>query len=264
MTTTAADLDFSRLLDGKVALITGAASGQGRAAATLFGAHGAKVVVADVNDEGSAETVRLLEERDAEGVVIHADVSQRADIDRMVEAAVDRFGRLDVLYNNAAVQMSGRLVDCTDDEWDLTIATNLSAIFWACRAALPHLLDGSGGSIINTASTLGLIGSEGYAAYGAAKAGLVLLTKQIAVEYGPAVRANVIAPGSIDTPRFRRVLEKTPGADQFVDGLTRTIPMRRLGVAEDVAAIALFLASDQSAYVSGAVIPADGGLAVYR
>ena len=264
MTTTAANLDFRRLLDGKVALITGAASGQGRAAALLFGAHGAKVVVADVNDEGSAETVRLLEEGDAEGVVVHADVSQRADVDTMVAAALDRFGHLDVLYNNAAVQMSGRLVDCTDDEWDVTIATNLSAIFWACRAALPHLLEGRGGSIINTASTLGLIGSEGYAAYGAAKAGLVLLTKQIAVEYGPAVRANVIAPGSIDTPRFRKVLEKTPGADQFVEGLTRTIPARRLGVAEDVAAIALFLASDQSAYVSGAVIPADGGLAVYR
>jgi len=264
MTTTAANLDFRRLLDGKVALITGAASGQGRAAARLFGAHGAKVVVADVNAEGSAETVRLLEEGDAEGVAIHADVSQRVDIDTMVDTALDRFGHLDVLYNNAAVQMSGRLVECTDDEWDLTIATNLSAIFWACRAALPHLLEGQGGSIINTASTLGLIGSEGYAAYGAAKAGLVLLTKQIAVEYGPAVRANVIAPGSIDTPRFRKVLEKTPGADQFVEGLTRTIPARRLGVAEDVAAIALFLASDQSAYVSGAVIPADGGLAVYR
>jgi 3-oxoacyl-[acyl-carrier protein] reductase len=264
MTTTAANLDFRRLLDGQVALITGAASGQGRAAALLFGAHGAKVVVADVNDEGSAETVRLLEEGDAEGVAIHADVSQRADVDTMVGAALDRFGHLDVLYNNAAVQMSGRLVDCTDDEWDVTIATNLSAIFWACRAALPHLLEGRGGSIINTASTLGLIGSEGYAAYGAAKAGLVLLTKQIAVEYGPAVRANVIAPGSIDTPRFRKVLEKTPGADQFVEGLTRTIPARRLGVAEDVAAIALFLASDQSAYVSGAVVPADGGLAVYR
>jgi NAD(P)-dependent dehydrogenase (short-subunit alcohol dehydrogenase family) len=264
MSTTAADLDFTRLLDGRVALITGAASGQGRAAALLFGAHGAKVLVADVNDDGSAETVRLLEEHDAEGLAVHADVSQPADIDRMVDAAMDRFGRLDVLYNNAAVQMSGRLVDCTDDEWDTTIATNLSAIFWACRAALPHLLDGTGGSIINTASTLGLIGSEGYAAYGAAKAGLVLLTKQIAVEYGPAVRANVIAPGSIDTPRFRKVLEQTPGADQFVEGLTRTIPVRRLGVAEDVAAIALFLASDQSAYVSGAVIPADGGLAVYR
>jgi 3-oxoacyl-[acyl-carrier protein] reductase len=261
---TVPSLRFDRLLPDKVALITGAASGQGRAAALLFGSHGARVVVADVNDEGAAETVQLLEERGAEGVAVHADVSARPDVDAMVGAAVERFGHLDVLYNNAAVQMSGRLVDCTDEEWDLTIATNLSAIFWACRAALPHLLDSGNASIINTASTLGLIGSEGYAAYGAAKAGLVLLTKQLAVEYGPAVRANVIAPGSIDTPRFRKVLEKTPGAEQFVDGLTKTIPVRRLGRAEDVAGIALFLASDQSAYVSGAVLPADGGLAALR
>jgi NAD(P)-dependent dehydrogenase (short-subunit alcohol dehydrogenase family) len=257
-------LDFQRLLPDKVALITGSGSGQGRAAARLFADHGARVVVVDVNDEGAAETVRLLEEHGGEGMAVHADVSSRPDVDRMVAAAMERYGRLDVVYNNAAVQMSGRLVDCTDEDWDLTIATNLSAIFWACRAALPHLLESGGGSIINTASTLGLIGSEGYAAYGAAKAGLVLLTKQIAVEYGPAVRANVIAPGSIDTPRFRKVLERTPGAEQFVDGLRRTIPVGRLGLAEDVAAIALFLASDQSAYVSGAVVPADGGLAALR
>ncbi|MEX2254117.1 MAG: glucose 1-dehydrogenase, partial [Acidimicrobiia bacterium] len=256
---TAAGLDFAKLLDDKVALITGAASGQGRAAALLFGAQGARVVVADINDEGSAETIGMLEEQGSEGLAVHADVSTAADVDAMVAAAVERYGRLDVLYNNAAVQMSGRLVECTEDDWDLTIATNLSAIFWACRAALPHLLDGDGGSIINTASTLGLIGSEGYAAYGAAKAGLVLLTKQIAVEYGPSVRANVIAPGSIDTPRFRKVLDQTPGAEQFVEGLKRTIPVQRLGTAEDVAAIALFLASDMSSYVSGAVLPADGG-----
>jgi NAD(P)-dependent dehydrogenase (short-subunit alcohol dehydrogenase family) len=262
--TIAAGLDFSGLLADKVALITGAASGQGQAAALLFGAQGAKVVVADFNDEGAAETVKMLEEQGSEGVAVHADVSVREDVDAMVDAAMQRFGRLDVLYNNAAVQMSGRLVDCTEDEWDLTIATNLSAIFWACRKALPHLLAGDGGSIINTASTLGLIGSEGYAAYGAAKAGLAVLTKQIAVEYGPAVRANVIAPGSIDTPRFRKVLDKTPGAQDFVEGLKRSIPVRRLGTADDVARIALFLASDLSSYVSGAVIPADGGLAVYR
>ena len=260
----AAGLDFDGLLAGKVALITGAASGQGRAAGLLFGAQGARVVVADVNDEGAAETVKMLEEQGSEGLAVHADVSVRDDVDAMVAATVERYGRLDVLYNNAAVQMSGRLVECTEADWDLTIATNLSAIFWACRAALPHLLEGDGGSIINTASTLGLIGSEGYAAYGAAKAGLVLLTKQLAVEYGPAVRANVIAPGSIDTPRFRKVLEKTPGAEQFVEGLEKTIPVSRLGTAEDVAAIALFLASDMSAYVSGAIVPADGGLAVYR
>ncbi len=165
-------------------------------------------------------------------------------------SARPRSGRLDVLYNNAAVQMSGRLVECTEDDWDRTIATNLNAVFWACRAALPVMLEGDGGSIISTASVLGLIGSEGYVAYGAAKAGLVALTRQIAVEYGPTVRANVIAPGSIDTPRFRKVAEAMDDPEAFLSGLARVIPLQRLGTADDVAGIALFLASDQSAYVS--------------
>jgi NAD(P)-dependent dehydrogenase (short-subunit alcohol dehydrogenase family) len=158
--------------------------------------------------------------------------------------------------------MSGRLIETSEDDWDLTIATNLDAVFWACRAALPHLVETGNASIISTASVLGLIGSEGYAAYGPAKAGLVALMRQIATEYGPAVRANVIAPGSIDTPRFRKVAESMPV--NFLSDLEQTIPMHRLGTAEDVAGIALFLASDLSAYTTGAVIPADGGLAAFR
>ncbi len=253
-----------RLLDGRAALITGSGSGQGRAAAVLFAEHGARVAVIDINDAGAAETVKMVEEVGGEAFALHADVSTRADCDAMIDATMERFGRLDVLYNNAAVQMSGRLVECTEDDWDLTIRTNLTAIFWACRRAIPHMLAGGYGSIINTASTLGIIGSEGYAAYGAAKAGLLALTKQIASEYGPVIRANVIAPGSIDTPRFRKVLDKTPGADQFLEMLTKNMPMRRLGTADDIANAALFLASSESAYTSGAVIPVDGGLAAMR
>jgi NAD(P)-dependent dehydrogenase (short-subunit alcohol dehydrogenase family) len=252
------------MLEGRVALITGAASGQGRAAATLFASHGARIAVADIADEGAAETVALVRAAGGEAVAIHADVSSRAGCDRMVAETEAAFGAIDVLYNNAAVQMSGRLLDCTEDEWDRTIATNLNAVFWACRAAIPVMRRAGRGSIINTSSVLGLIGSEGYVAYGAAKAGLVALTRQIAVEYGPAIRANVIAPGSIDTPRFRKVAEEMDDTEGFLNGLTRVIPLRRLGTAEDVAGIALFLASDQSAYVSGAIIPADGGLGVLR
>jgi NAD(P)-dependent dehydrogenase (short-subunit alcohol dehydrogenase family) len=177
---------------------------------------------------------------------------------------VSQLGRLDILYNNAAVQMSGRLVDCTEADWDLTITTNLTAIFYACRAGIPHMVAGGSGSIINTSSVLGLIGSEGYAAYGAAKAGLVALTRQIATEFGPSVRANVIAPGSIDTPRFRKVADAMPDPEAFLSGLRATVPLGRLGVAEDISRIALFLASDDSSYTSGAVIPCDGGLAAYR
>jgi NAD(P)-dependent dehydrogenase (short-subunit alcohol dehydrogenase family) len=253
-----------RLLDGKVALITGAASGQGRAASVRFAEHGARIAVVDVDDEGAAGTAGLVERAGSKAVTIHADVSRRVDNDAMVRAAVEAFDRLDVLYNNAAIQMSRRLVDTTEEQWDVTIATNLSAIFWACRAAIPHLLEDGGGSIINTASVLGLIGSEGYAAYGAAKAGLVALTRQIATEHGPSVRANVIAPGSIDTPRFRKVVAGMDDGEGFVEGLLDNIPLHRLGTAADVAGIALFLASNLSAYTSGAVIPCDGGLAALR
>ncbi len=230
----------------------------------LFASHGASISVIDVNDEGSRETAALVEKEGGKAIVVHADVSTADDCARMVQETADALGRIDVLYNNAAVQMSGRLVDCTEDEWDRTIATNLNAVFWACRAAIPVMLEGGRGSIINTASVLGLIGSEGYVAYGAAKAGLVALTRQIAVEYGPTVRANVIAPGSIDTPRFRKVAEEMDDTEGFLAGLARVIPLQRLGTADDVAGIALFLASDQSAYVSGAIIPADGGLAALR
>jgi NAD(P)-dependent dehydrogenase (short-subunit alcohol dehydrogenase family) len=254
----------SQSLAGRVACITGAASGQGRAAAELFAAHGARIAIVDIDDEGSKETAAHIESAGGEAMVVHADVSRRDGCETMVDATVDGFGRLDVLYNNAAIQMSGRLVETTEAMWDITIATNLTAIFRACKAAIPHMLRAGSGSIINTSSTLGQQGSEGYAAYGAAKAGLIALTRQIAVEYGPPIRANVIAPGSIDTPRFRRVTERMDDAASFLDMLERTIPLRRLGVADDVAQVALFLGSDASAYTSGAVIPCDGGLAAYR
>jgi 3-oxoacyl-[acyl-carrier protein] reductase len=264
MTAVAPRVEWTSLLDGRVAVITGAGSGQGRAASLLFAAHGARMVVVDVDDVGAAETIDLLEAQRGEGVVVHADVSASSDCDAMVRAAIDAYGRIDVLYNNAALQMSGRLIECTEDDWDRTIATNLSAIFYACRAAIPHMAAGDGGSIISTASVMGYIGAPGYAAYGPSKAGLVALTRQIAVEYGPKVRANIIAPGGIETPRFRKAHADEPDYDGFVRGLTRHNPARRLGQPDDVARIALFLASHASAYISGAVIPADGGLAAMR
>ena len=251
-------------LEGRVALITGSGSGQGRAAAAKFADRGAAIAVNDINDEGAAETVRMVEEAGGEAVAIHADVSVLEDVESMIARVDERWGRMDVLYNNAAVQMSGRLLECTSEQWDHTIATNLDAVFWACRAAIPLMRRDGTGSIINTASVLGLIGSEGYCADGAAKAGLVALTRQIAVEDGPEIRANVIAPGSINTPRFQKVAEEMDDPEGFVQGLERTIPLKRLGTAEDVAGIATFLATDASAYVSGAIVPADGGLAALR
>jgi len=264
MSVTAAQLRWDALLDGRVALITGAGSGQGRAASQLFAAHGARIAVVDINKDGADETVELVGKDGGTAIAVHADVSVRADVDRMVAETHAAFGAIHVLYNNAAVQMSGRLVECTEEQWDLTIGTNLTAIFTACRAAIPIMLESGAGSIINTSSSLGLMGSEGYAAYGAAKAGLIALTKQIASEYGPTVRANVIAPGSIDTPRFRKVADRLPDTEAYLARLRQTNPLKRLGLAEDIAAVALFLASDASAYMSGTVLPVDGGTGVFR
>jgi NAD(P)-dependent dehydrogenase (short-subunit alcohol dehydrogenase family) len=214
-------------LAGKVALITGAASGRGRAIAELFAEHGAAIVAADVNDEGLFDTVERIEKDGGRATALHADVGRRPDCDAMVAAAVDTFGRLDVLYNGAAIQISGRLVDTTEEMWDAVIATNLSAVFWTCRAAIPRMLAGDGGSIVNPSPTNGSPRSEGLAACGAAHAGLIALTRQIAVEHGPAIRANVVGPGSSD------------------------------GVH-----VALLLAGGGSAYPNGAVIPPDGSPAL--
>jgi NAD(P)-dependent dehydrogenase (short-subunit alcohol dehydrogenase family) len=216
-----------RQLFGKVALITRAASGPGRAAAQLFAEHGAAIVVTDVNEAGAHETVDRIEKDGGRATALRTDVSIRRECDAMVTAAIETYGRLDVLCNNPSTRLPSRLVETSEETWDATIATDLSAIFWACRAAIPRMLAGSGGTIVSTASTLGRPGPESDTASAAAAAGVIALTRQIAVEYGPHVRANVIAPGPID-----------PG---------------------QVARLALFLAGDPSAYISGAVIPCAGG-----
>jgi NAD(P)-dependent dehydrogenase (short-subunit alcohol dehydrogenase family) len=260
LTTDRRELDWSRLLSDRVALITGAGSGQGRAAAELFASHGARVVVADVDDAAAAETVRLLGSGTAAHLAVHADVSRRADCEAMVATTIDANGRIDVVYNNAARYIPGALLDCTEDDWDATIATNLSAIFWTCRAAVPHMIAGGRGSIVNTASVVANVGARGYVAYGPSKAGVVALTRRIAIEHGPVVRANVVAPGGIETPMYRTAHRDEHDYDEHVDRATARLPLRRLGRPEDVAHAALLLASDVTAYVTGAVVPVDGGL----
>ena len=249
-------------LEGRVALITGGASGQGRAASVLFAEHGARIVVADLNDDGAGETIAMVDAAGSSGIALHADIARRADCDAIVDAAIAQFGRLDILYNNAAVQMSGRLVDTSEDDWDLTIVDEpRRRVLGVSRRAPASPRDREcqhhQHRVRARADRLRRLRRVR-----AAKAGLVALMRQIATEYGPAVRANVIAPGSIDTPRFRKVAETMP--PEFLTGLQQTIPLHRLGTAEDVAGIALFLASDLSAYTTGAVIPADGGLAALR
>jgi len=242
----------SGLLDGRVAVVTGAGSGIGRATAVRFAAEGAKVVVNDL-DPGTAEsTVAAIVAAGGEALAVPGDVTQADDVDRVVETAVAAWGRLDVVHNNAGYGVADSVADLADDALQEMLNVNLFGVLHGTRAALPHMIRQGRGSIVNTASNAGLAASNRRTAYGIAKAGVLQLTRSTAVEHGRhGIRANAICPGPIRTPAFERFAPDVA----FYEA---QLPMKRLGTPEDVAGVALFLASDQSAYVSGAIIHVDG------
>ncbi len=239
-------------LDGKVALITGSGSGIGRATALLFAREGAKLMVADYVPAGGQETVRMIKEAGGEAAFIEVDVSKSADVQRMIKTTVDTYGRIDVLFNNAGIQ--GPLLplaEITEDDWNLVLSTNLSSVFLGSKHAIPVMLQQGGGVIISTSSTMGLGGKAGIAPYACTKAGIISLTKTMAAEYGSAgIRVNCICPGVIYTPMGG------PSAD-LLD--MNYIPLRRAGQPEEIAKAALFLASDDSSFVTGVPLVVDGG-----
>lgn len=239
-------------LDGKVALITGAGSGIGRSTSLLFAGEGAKVMVADYVPDGGHQTVEMIKDAGGTAAYVEVDVSRSADIQRMVKMTIDTYGRIDILYNNAGIQGPVMpMADVPEDEWDRTIATNLSSVFLGSKYALAHMVDQGGGVIINTASTMGLAGKATIAAYACTKAGIISLTKTAAAEYGPSnIRVNCICPGVINTPMG--------GASGEVMDLS-VLPLRKIGNPEDIARAALYLASDDSQYVTGISLVVDGG-----
>jgi 3alpha(or 20beta)-hydroxysteroid dehydrogenase len=239
-------------LEGKTALITGGARGQGEAEARLFAKEGANVMVTDVLDEALADVVGSI---GARARCLHADASSEDDWARAVAATVDAFGRLDVLVNNAAIYQVGPIEELRLEDFNRVLAVNLTGVFLGIRACIPALRASGGGSIINISSVAGLEGFAGHAAYGSAKWGVRGLTKIAALELGrDGVRVNSIHPGAIDTEMIR------PYAQPDVDR-GAAYPIARIGTPTDVAQLALYLASDESTYVSGAEITIDGGLA---
>ncbi len=245
-------------LRGKVAIVTGAGSGIGRATALRFAAEGAKLVVNDVNGEAAARVVKEIEAAGGSAVAFPADVADARAVEALVREATSRFGRLDVLVNNAAAVIPGPVEAIGDADWRRTQSVTLDGVFHGIRAALPVMAAQGGGSIINIASGAAVAGEPGLGAYGAAKAAVVNLTKTAAVENAArGVRVNTILPGPIETPPLLAAVEATGGRA----GWERQIPCGRLGRPEEMAAVALFLASDDASYVHGAAIVADGGVA---
>lgn len=251
-------------LDGKVAFITGTGGGQGRAAAILFAKEGARIIGCDVKVEGAKETVNMVRAAGGEMVSLEPlDLGDGKQVQQWIDFGIKTFGRMDILYNNASAPKFAPIDKLTEEEWHFTVRNELDLIYHACHYAWPYLKSAGKGVIVNTASMSGLVGHSAEIlpnfAHAATKGGVIALTRQLAVEGAPHnIRANSISPGVIISPGTEPLL-KNPA---YLAGWLPIIPMKRLGEVEEIASVALFLASDDSSYVTGANIVADGGLTV--
>jgi NAD(P)-dependent dehydrogenase (short-subunit alcohol dehydrogenase family) len=245
-------------LANKIALITGAGSGMGKTASVVFAKAGAKVAAIDVNGDAAAATARELKASGGDAFAFRADVSKTEDVKAMVAATIDALGVPDVLYNNAGIEGEGGfLAQLSEEGFDRVIAINLRGVWLGMKYTLPHMIKNGGGSVINTASVAGIVGLRGSSAYCAAKAGVIALTRVAALEYGRYnIRVNCICPGSIDTPMVERI---TGGRGMTPEAIKRSSVFSRVGKPEEIANMALFLASDESPFATGAPFIVDGG-----
>lgn len=247
-------------LAGKVALVTGGTSGIGRATATLFAREGASVAITGRNQERGEQVVREIHEGGGEALFLRSDVRVADECRRAVEATLERFGRIDVLYNNAGVFYPNSVPDCTEAEWDETIDSSLKGAFLMSKYALPSMIERGSGSIIHCSSGWGVVGGDRAAAYCAAKGGLVVMTKAMAIDHGPqGIRVNCICPGDVETPMLPDDAAKRGMSwEQYEVGAVDR-PLRRIGTADEIARAVLFLASDESSFMTGAALLVDGG-----
>ncbi|MFN8205593.1 MAG: glucose 1-dehydrogenase [Solirubrobacteraceae bacterium] len=247
-------------LAGKVALVTGAGTGIGRASAESFAREGATVMLAGRRREPLEETVEAITRAGGRALLVTGDVARPEDAERMVHATVDELGTIDVLMNNAGQELVASVLDTTEQMWERVLGTNLKAVYLLARAALPHMLAKNGGSIINVASQLALVGARNFAAYTASKGGVINLTRSMALDYAECgVRVNALCPGAIDTPLLRRQFEDGEGPQGTLENLARLHPIGRLGRPDEIAPGAVFLASDESSFMTGATLVMDGG-----
>ena len=247
-------------LIGRIALISGAASGIGRASALLFARHGAAVAIADLDPAAGPAVACQIESEGGRAIFVPVDVSRAADCRRAVEQTIKAFGRLDILFNNAGIIHRATVVDASEEEWDRVISVNLKSVFLLSKYAIPVMAGGGGGTIINTASGWGLIGGREAASYCASKGAVVLLTKAMALDHASQnIRVNCICPGDTDTPMLRHEADQLgqPIGTFLAEAAHR--PLGRIGTPEDIAHAALFLASQASSFVTGTALVVDGG-----
>ena len=248
------------ILQDKIALVTGAASGIGRATSLVMAREGARVVVSDIDAEGAEATLSAIKELGGQGIFIHADVSNAEDVQALVAGAVETYGRLDCAYNNAGIEgfMEGRLHEYPEEIWDRLIDINLKGVWLCLKYEIPRMLEQGGGAIVNTASAAGLVGSRRLSAYVASKHAVVGLTKAAALEYAKdGIRVNAVCPGIIDTPMVRR-LNAGRKADDEEPHIVATA-VGRLGAPEEIAESVAWLCSDAASLVTGAAMAVDGG-----
>jgi NAD(P)-dependent dehydrogenase (short-subunit alcohol dehydrogenase family) len=251
---------MARRLDGKVALVTGGASGIGRATALIFAREGAKLVVADRNEDGGHQTVHMITENGGKAIFVQVDVSNATAVEAMLSTAVETYGRLDCAHNNAGIGSRPRapLHECTEETWDRVLAVNLKGVWLCMKYELIQMLKQSSGTIVNTASIMGLVGSwSGTAAYNASKHGVVGLTKTAALEYATSgIRVNAVCPGYIHTPLIEEALTSNPALEAQI--ITRH-PVGRMGRPEEIAEAVVWLCSDAASFVTGHTLTVDGG-----
>jgi len=247
-------------LSGKVAIITGATDGIGLATAQTFVREGAKVVLVGRDEaKGKAALAKVGEQ--GEAAYFKADVSNSSQIKNVVGDAIRRYGRIDILVNNAAVCPAGTILDTTEEAWDYIIDVNLKGVFLCCKYVIPHMQKQGGGVIVNIGSINSLMAMENEAAYDASKGGVLMLTKAIALDFAKSnIRANCICPGAVETTMLKASLNASSDPSKAREWITQKHPVRRTGRPEEVAEVALFLASDSSSFMTGATIPVDGGI----